>query len=211
MIKAIIFDWSGVLSDDWECTYLTAQEVLKIRGLKTLTRKQFKVLHEQPWTKFYKNIGTEVDMKEEYEIWGKLMPKNFHCIKLFPYTKKVLAWAKKEGIKSIVLTARSTNSMNVELAKTGLLPLIHKVYSEHENKKKKIHELLKEQNLGTDEVIYVGDTGHDVDTARHAGIKSVAVLSGYDSLEKLEKEKPDYIIDSVKELPALIEKIYGER
>mmetsp|Transcript_20225 Transcript_20225/g.63365 ORF Transcript_20225/g.63365 Transcript_20225/m.63365 type:complete len:243 (+) Transcript_20225:44-772(+) len=53
-------------------------------------------------------------------------------------------------------------------------------------------------------VVKVGDTVVDVEEGRNAGAYTVAVLTGTQSREKLEAAKPDLIIGSVAELPALL-------
>jgi len=58
-------------------------------------------------------------------------------------------------------------------------------------------------------VLFVGDMPHDVETAKHASIRSVGVLNGYSPREKLLAAKPDYAIEKTSELPALIERIDG--
>ena len=45
--------------------------------------------------------------------------------------------------------------------------------------------------------------GHDVDTARHAGITSIAVLTGYDSAAKLERFRPDLMVRDLERLDFL--------
>lgn len=55
------------------------------------------------------------------------------------------------------------------------------------------------------ECVVVGDSVVDVRAGKNAGAKTVAVLSGIFSLQELEKEKPDLIIKSVKELPDFLE------
>jgi phosphoglycolate phosphatase-like HAD superfamily hydrolase len=53
--------------------------------------------------------------------------------------------------------------------------------------------------------VVVGDSVVDIRAGKNAGAKTVAVLSGIFSREELEKEKPDLILESVKELPDFIE------
>jgi ADP-ribose pyrophosphatase YjhB (NUDIX family) len=45
---------------------------------------------------------------------------------------------------------------------------------------------------------------HDVETARHGGVMSIAVLTGYDSIEKLTPSKPDVVVSSLHELRRLL-------
>ena len=73
-----------------------------------------------------------------------------------------------------------------------------------------VNGLVEKLGAEKSEVVFVGDMVHDIETARHGGIKSVAVLSGHNTRERLLRAKPDYCIESVKELPLLIEEINGE-
>jgi ADP-ribose pyrophosphatase YjhB (NUDIX family) len=41
---------------------------------------------------------------------------------------------------------------------------------------------------------------HDIETARHGGIHSVAVLTGYNTLEQLRRAEPDLIVEHLGEL-----------
>jgi len=69
--------------------------------------------------------------------------------------------------------------------------------------------LLRENGLKKEEVIIVGDRIEtDVLTGKHSGIKTVLVLTGVakkEDVEELkEKERPDFILKSVAELPDLL-------
>ena len=44
-----------------------------------------------------------------------------------------------------------------------------------------------------DETLFVGDMEHDIETARFGNIRSCAVLTGYDSLKKLQRALPDHV------------------
>jgi HAD superfamily hydrolase (TIGR01549 family) len=51
----------------------------------------------------------------------------------------------------------------------------------------------------------VGDSVADIRAGKNAGAKTVAVLSGIFSREDLQRENPDLIIDSVRDLPDHLE------
>lgn len=50
----------------------------------------------------------------------------------------------------------------------------------------------------------VGDTIYDVRAGKAAGLKTIAVLTGHHSRQRLKKENPDYILKSVADLPRLL-------
>jgi HAD superfamily hydrolase (TIGR01549 family) len=53
--------------------------------------------------------------------------------------------------------------------------------------------------------VVVGDSVADIRAGKNAGTKTVAVLSGIFSRQELEREKPDLILESVKDLPDCLE------
>lgn len=60
--------------------------------------------------------------------------------------------------------------------------------------------VLAEHPMPKAEVLYTGDSGVDMETARRAGVESVAVTWGFCSLRDLAKTYPDHIIDSPSQL-----------
>jgi ADP-ribose pyrophosphatase YjhB (NUDIX family) len=59
--------------------------------------------------------------------------------------------------------------------------------------------------LGPVETLFVGDMQHDIKTARHGGIHSCAVLTGYNTLEQLRAAQPDLIVEHLGELRDILE------
>ena len=47
---------------------------------------------------------------------------------------------------------------------------------------------------------------HDIETAKHGGIHSCAVLTGYNSLEQLRASKPDIIVEHLGELQEILQR-----
>jgi len=45
MIKSVIFDWSGVLSNDWAATVVTENDVLEEWGHPRISEEKFKELN----------------------------------------------------------------------------------------------------------------------------------------------------------------------
>jgi phosphoglycolate phosphatase len=72
------------------------------------------------------------------------------------------------------------------------------------DKREKIREILHTHGLEPKETMFVGDMVHDIETARHGGVLDVAVLTGFDSLEKLEGAKPSVIVENLTALQRLL-------
>ena len=50
---------------------------------------------------------------------------------------------------------------------------------------------------------------HDIETARHAGVLSCAVLTGYDSLNKLKGANPDLLFRNLREVRDFLDRHRG--
>ena len=72
-----------------------------------------------------------------------------------------------------------------------------------------IDYLAKEFNVSKDQILVVGDRLYtDILVGVNAGVDSLCVLSGESSLEDVKnyEHQPTYILDSIKDLPGLLEK-----
>src|SRR4030095_9505255 len=54
--------------------------------------------------------------------------------------------------------------------------------------------------------LFIGDMEHDIETSRHGGIASCAVLTGYNSLEQLREAGPNLIVEQLGELKLILER-----
>lgn len=67
-----------------------------------------------------------------------------------------------------------------------------------------VYELMKALDLKKEELVFVGDTEVDYETAKNADIDFIAVTWGFRTKESLVSLNPKYMVDSVKELEDLI-------
>ncbi|MBI5061266.1 MAG: HAD hydrolase-like protein [Candidatus Aenigmarchaeota archaeon] len=54
------------------------------------------------------------------------------------------------------------------------------------------------------DVFLIGDTVRDIRCAKEAGVKSIAVATGKESFEQLEKEKPDYLFKDFSDVEKIV-------
>ena len=68
-----------------------------------------------------------------------------------------------------------------------------------------IHSAMKCFNISDPRsIVKVGDTKADVEEGKNAGCWTVAVLTGTQTVEYIKESNPDFIIESVKDLPDLL-------
>jgi len=207
MIKAVIFDWSGVLCDDFEAVYSGDMAVFEAFGLPRVSAEEYRRIVELPWQDFYKKMGV-TDIKKISAVFRKAVTGQDN-VRPAPGALEALRELHGKGLKIAVLSAKSQDFLLKESREFGFERFISFVET-HFDKRDGVNGLVEKLGAEKSEVVFVGDMVHDIETARHGGIKSVAVLSGHNTRERLLRAKPDYCIESVKELPLLIEEINGE-
>jgi phosphoglycolate phosphatase len=70
-----------------------------------------------------------------------------------------------------------------------------------------------EQHLGasvpTETALVIGDTPHDIDCARHTGVRVLCVATGTYSRDALAPHNPDYLLDDLGDLAAVMAVLNG--
>lgn len=67
-----------------------------------------------------------------------------------------------------------------------------------------VFDILKIANIEKGDVLYVGDSGVDMQTAANAGVTACGVTWGFRPRTELEEFNPSYIVDSAEEIERLV-------
>ena len=206
VIRNIIFDWSGTLVDDLPAVLDATNHVFTHCGLKTLTLAPFRAEFCLPFTKFYDRHLPNVPM-EKLESWFHMRFKQVQDnVVALPHAQDFLEFCRRHKIRTFLLSTVHTDHWLVQAKSTDLGKYIDIPYSNVWDKREKIHEILRENNLEPSETLFIGDMQHDVETAKHGGIFSAAVLTGYNRLEQLRASEPDVIVEHLAELREILER-----
>lgn len=204
MIRNIIFDWSGTLVDDLPAVWKATNYVFQQAGRETLTLERFRAEFCLPFKKFYDRYTPNLSM-EQLEEWfhGHFRRVQDEVAEL-PYAREFLQLCRERGIRTFLLSTIHRDHFATQSALTGFPEFIERAYIEVLDKRTKILELLKENQLEPDQTLFVGDMQHDIETAKHGGVFSCAVLTGYTDLATLRASDPDLIVEHLGELRELL-------
>ncbi len=209
-IKAIIFDFDGVINNGVEVHYDFYRELCKSHNIKPpfSDKKEFRDWFDpRDYKPNYRNLG--ISLKDPKNIQYKDYIKQVG-IPLIGGIKEVIEKLSKKYILAIV----STNHKEIiehQLEDYGILKFFKPIIGNGDIFKIKPHpeallKCLEELKLSNKEVIYIGDMVSDTETSRNANIKIISVTWGWSSKEELKKAKPDWIVDNPKELHKVIER-----
>lgn len=192
MIKLIMFDFDGVIDNNYELNFELSQ-----RKFLDFTREEHKKLFEG-------NVHVERE---------KLKGRDTG----FDFLKHLSSTRKTRKIKDEMKEVLEKLSKNYDLGiisscyEYGIKEYleanqIHNLFSflygleTHKLKTHKFKKVLGEFNLKEDECIFITDTLGDILEANEVGIKTIAVDFGYHERERLEKGNPLQIISNFEEL-----------
>ena len=68
------------------------------------------------------------------------------------------------------------------------------------SKKRRVEKYIRQKGIDPSSLYYIGDTTVDVESARHAGARTVAVSWGLNTAEALAKANPDHLVDNPAQL-----------
>jgi phosphoglycolate phosphatase len=72
-----------------------------------------------------------------------------------------------------------------------------------------LQEALRRLNVAPARAVYVGDMDVDIQTARQAGVRIIAIPTGAQSAAELAASQPDGMISSLSELPEYLQKHFS--
>ncbi|MCX5493861.1 HAD family hydrolase [Kaistia dalseonensis] len=123
----------------------------------------------------------------------------------------VFAALKEAGYRLGVITNDSERGARAHCAKLGLTHWFDDIigYDSGHGRKPEAGQILAfldRFGIRPEEAALVGDTMHDVDAARAAGVTAISVATGYLTEEQLTPWA-DYVLSDIMALPALLEKL----
>jgi phosphoglycolate phosphatase-like HAD superfamily hydrolase/ADP-ribose pyrophosphatase YjhB (NUDIX family) len=205
VIRNIIFDWSGTLVDDLPAVWQATNYVLTQSQRPEMSLEQFRAEFCLPFTIFYDRHVPHIPIPQ-LETWFHSRFREVQgSVCALPHAREFLEFCRARKLRTFLLSTVHGDHFAVQSAITGFGPYLDKPYVNVWDKREKIHEILKENSLVPDETLFIGDMQHDIETARHGGIHSCAVLTGYNTLEQLRAAEPDLIVEHLAELRAILQ------
>ena len=211
MFRNLIFDWSGTLVDDMGPVIEATNAVLGKYGIAPYDREGFRRGFRLPYREFYAEILPGVSLEELEAHFRPAFDAAVSPVTVLPHAREKLEWAKARGLRMFVLTSMDADAFLRQLHEFGMEDFFEKTYAGVLDKRDLIDRIIETPGLDREETAFVGDMTHDIETARHGGISSIAVLTGYHHAEVLAAVRPDITVPDLGVLLRMMEKRKAER
>jgi HAD superfamily hydrolase (TIGR01549 family) len=210
-IKGVLFDWDGTLLDSFDAdssAYLAMFREMGIPwGLDELAR------HYSPnWYNVYRAAKLpRVRWGAANLAWRKQYAE--HKPKLVAGARRVLARVRRHYRLGLV-TSGDRDRVSSQLRYFRLTRLFASRVCADDTLRKKPHPAplrlaLRQLRLDPGACVYVGDSPHDLEMARRAGVRAIAVLGRFPTEKGLRASRPEFLLDSIAELPGILDHLRG--
>jgi HAD superfamily hydrolase (TIGR01549 family) len=208
-IEGVLFDWDGTLLNSYEAdssSYLAMFKVMGIPwGLEDLEK------HYSPnWYHVYRAARLPRKRWDDADrIWRAHYAK--HRPKLIAGARRVLA--KLQGAHALgLVTSADRDRVTVQLRQFRLTTIFAARVCSGDTFHKKPHPqplrmALRQMQLHPSACVYVGDAPQDVEMAQRAGVRAIGVLGPFPTEKRLRAARPEFLINSIEELPDMLEKL----
>ena len=207
--KAVVFDFDGTLSNSFPLVAGKITEAIAMFRKEELTEEENNSIYgpteEGIILKLIKDKGTAkecflryLDLYNEYH--EELLPD------FIPGIRELLEELNKRNIPVFLLTGRSKESTMITLTKFNAFKYFKAIYTGGlygEVKEELLNELASIHHYNKEDLVYIGDSLHDVPQCRRANVDIISVsYANADSYEKLEEINKGNVAKTVEELKA---------
>ncbi len=205
-MKHIIFDFDGTLADStavFASAWNTLAQKYKFKGIELKEIDTLKKLSISERSKLFDFPMYKLPMI--LPQFYKLYRQSLNDVHLFEGMKEVLLEINKRGYKIIIISSNSKDNI-LEFLKMNGIHCVADVLCSNRifGKDKVMKKFLKESNVSATEVVYIGDEQRDIVACKKAGVPIIWVEWGYDAIEVIQNEEPEYKVATPEEILEII-------
>jgi HAD superfamily hydrolase (TIGR01509 family) len=211
-LHGVLFDWDGTLLDSYHAdsqAYLAMFRAMGVNwGLEELEQ------HYSPdWYAVYRAAKIPKERWDEADrVWRTYYAK--HPSKLMVATRKVLGQLSRWHKLGLV-SSGDRDRVSRQLREFRLTRVFRTRVLGGDTAEKKPHpapllKALSEMKAEARDCVYVGDTPEDIEMARAAGVRAIAVLGPFPTEKRLRAMRPEILLNGLQELPKTLEELYGD-
>jgi pyrophosphatase PpaX len=211
IVRGVLFDWDGTLLNSYEAdtaAYLAMFREMGIPwGIEDLAR------HYSPnWYQVYRAAKLPRARWDDADrAWRAQYAK--HKPQLLGGARRVLSRLRSSHKLGLV-TSGDRDRVVRQLREFRLTKIFAARVCSGDTARKKPHPeplrlALKQMRLEAAACVYVGDSPQDLEMARRAGVRAIAVLGPFPTEKRLRAAKPELLLESIGELPEALERFHG--
>lgn len=204
-IKAVIFDWDGVIADSMPSIADGIMETASYYGVN-VSQEEVLDNYIQPREKYFETLGIDTSKIPEFNtIFLANIDKFRKPAPIFPEVKDALQFLFDKGLKLGIASTATSEHIMQELIKFELTDLFvsNLILAGEIKKEEKLKFLSESLGVSTSDIAYVGDLPSDIAAAKATSMISVGIERREKGRMRLLKMHPDYLLSSLNEIKSL--------
>ncbi|QVL32555.1 HAD-IA family hydrolase [Telmatocola sphagniphila] len=196
-IPLVIFDFDGTMVRTLPLAMEIFNQLAPVHNFQPI--QDFEALRSLPTKAFFRQQGIRIwKLGRFVKGFQEEMQKRAQEIQPVQGLPEVLANLRKDGHRLGILSSNAELHIRERLRFFGIEDCFELIssYPKLFGKAKMLKRISKTLDISRAEVAYIGDEYRDMEAARKAGVRPVAVSWGYHSSALLSDAKPEVIVDT---------------
>lgn len=196
-MHTLIWDYNGTIVDDVELCLSIENRMLQERGMKYgYSLEEYRHMFCFPVQDYYRKLGYDFQNESYEELsseFHRRYEKGFSSCCLAPYVKEKLEEAIKKGYHCMIISASRQDKLESQVHQLGLDRYFEVLLGIDNllagSKIQRAKEWIRESHVDPTTCQMIGDTLHDLETARAIGIAHCTLVAqGHQDFAVLKKQ-----------------------
>ena len=207
LLDALVFDWSGVISDDRTPVYVANMMVLEDHGRPTMSFKEWLPRTTMTPIEFFRNNGIQDDADKLFALYKKYFTEAHESginPVVYPDVAETLKFLRSKGGLLGILSSHPAENLAREAGLYGLEGFFDFFEGNSRDKSAGLLSICAKKALSPGRTLYTGDTIYDIQAAKKAGVVSAGICTGYHVRGRLEAETPDFLFETFSDIKKVV-------
>lgn len=185
MPNTVIWDWNGTLADDGYAALLVVNDILAKRNMPPITMEQYYQYIDTPISRFYAHLFdlNVVTMEEITQEFQEFYPRHFRS--LHQGVPELLEELRQNQVRQVILSSGYQEALDRDLRKFHIETYFDAVLGSSDTlaagKVQRGLDWMAAQQVSPGDMVLIGDTLHDYETAQAMGIPCILCAIGHQS------------------------------
>lgn len=219
--QAVIFDWNGTLLADTKLAVAATNAATRLLGAKPATVQRYQKEYSMPLRQMYVNLGCDEQelnrrLDEVFRVWGEHYGLGVHRLRLRRGARAVLQELKEQEHKTAILSNFTVKNIASQTQRLCVHHYLDEILANGCNELQNImHKADKGERLKAfvdkhdiRQALVVGDSPEEIEIAHNYGYLGVGITGGFCARSRIRAAKPDFMINSLNELPAIVRRVF---
>jgi phosphoglycolate phosphatase-like HAD superfamily hydrolase/8-oxo-dGTP pyrophosphatase MutT (NUDIX family) len=187
----VLWDWNGTLADDARVALSSVNDMLIKRNMPPIDKDFYLHNCTTPIIDFYRKIFDfdKIPFEDLLKEFGEGYHAHINESGLMPGARDVLEDLKKQGVSQIIISSSAQKELLTFAERFKVKDYFSNILGAEnyysESKKERAASFISESRIDPKEVIVIGDTIHDYETANAINAECILIANGHQSKEKL--------------------------